>query len=169
MSHDNVAPSTAGQMARELFLRKDHMYGCAETTYVALKQVYDLPNPTQSATAMALNGGIAYSGSTCGAVTGAAMAVGELAESRLTDHKTAKTVSRRIMMRVMAGFRERFSALTCLDLIGLDISQQADHDTFIASGVWQTTCMAQIEYMVEELQELADEIIWNEWVDAALE
>ena len=38
--------------------------------------------PTDASAAMAFNGGIAYSGGPCGAITGAAMAVGLLAEQR---------------------------------------------------------------------------------------
>ena len=117
---------------------------------------------------MALNGGIAYSGSTCGAVTGAAMAVGELAESRLNNHKTAKTVARCIIMRILAAFKDKYGSEKCIDLIELDISKQEDHDTFIERGVWRTICMEQIEYVVGELHRLADEDVWNEWVESVL-
>ena len=62
--------------AREYFLRPDNLYGCAETTFMALKEAYGLPHAADSSAAMALNGGIAYSGGLCGAITGAALAVG---------------------------------------------------------------------------------------------
>ena len=117
---------------------------------------------------MVLNDGIAYSGSMCGAITGAAMAVGELAESRLNDHKTAKTAAWRIIMRIMAAFKEKYEFVNCIELIHLDISKQTDHDAFIERGVWRTTCMDQIEYVVAELHRLADEDVWNEWVEAVM-
>jgi len=169
MDNAESATTEPQKKAREFFLRDDNMFGCAESTYITLKTLYGLPNPTHSAAAMALNGGIAYSGSTCGAITGAAMAVGELAESRLNNHKTAKTVARRIIMRILAAFRDKYVSEKCIDLIELDISKQEDHDAFIERGVWKTTCMGQIEYVVGELHRLADEDVWNEWVASVMQ
>ena len=57
--------------ARAYFLRPDHLYGCAETVFMVLKEAYSLPDPHNSSAAMALNGGVAYGGSVCGAITGA--------------------------------------------------------------------------------------------------
>ena len=73
------------EIARQLFLRDDNHYGCAETSLVALQRAYGLPNADDSSSAMALNGGVAYSGGVCGAISGAAMAVGRLAEQRIGD------------------------------------------------------------------------------------
>ena len=56
----------AGARARELFLADGGVHGCAETAFVVLKEAFGLPDPTESGAAMALNGGIAYSGATSG-------------------------------------------------------------------------------------------------------
>ncbi len=53
---------------------------------MVLKTAYGLDDPMDPAAAVALNGGIAYSGGMCGALTGAALAVGMLAERRIHDH-----------------------------------------------------------------------------------
>ena len=68
------------ERTRALFLRDDNTYGCAEVALVALQEHWSLPDAADSSAAMALNGGVAYSGATCGAITGAAMAVGRLAD-----------------------------------------------------------------------------------------
>ena len=78
---DDLA-TTARERARELFLDDANTYGCAETAFVVLKEAFELPAAADSAAAMALNGGIAYSGSTCGAITGAISASGSPATSR---------------------------------------------------------------------------------------
>ena len=72
----------AVSMARERYLDDRHAYGCAETVFTVLKSAYGLPDEADPSAASALNGGIAYSGGTCGALTGAALAVGLLAERR---------------------------------------------------------------------------------------
>lgn len=150
--------------ARALFLRDDNYYGCAETTFVALKRVYNLPAADDSAAGMALNGGVAYGGGICGAISGAAMAVGMLAAQRIDNHKEAKRVARKIIMHYMDAFLEKYHSVNCRDLIGLDIRQQEQHDQFIESGIWRVNCMAQIEFAMENLAPLMDERVWADVV-----
>ena len=166
MNEDHTLSSRAIDAARTAFLRDDNYYGCAESTLVALQTVFGLENPEDSSAAMALNGGIAYSGGMCGAISGAAMALGRLAESRLDDHKQAKRTARLLAQRLIADFETEFGSSDCRDLINYQISIPAEHDAFIASNVWRTTCMRQIEFSVEHLASLADEAKWNERLDA---
>jgi C_GCAxxG_C_C family probable redox protein len=154
------------EIARSTFLRDDNYYGCAESTLVALQTIFGLENPGDSSAAMALNGGIAYSGGMCGAISGAAMALGRLAELRLVDHQDAKRTARRLTQQLIADFEAEFSSSNCRDLIDFEISIPAEHDAFIASNVWRTTCMRQIEFSVERLASLADEQEWNMRLDS---
>lgn len=157
------------QKARNYFLREDNQYGCAETTYITLKDIYDISNKEDSSAAMALNGGIAYSGGTCGAITGGAMAVGELSKKRIDEHRKAKTVARRITMKIMDGFSQKYGSCDCSDLINYDISIPEEHDKFIESGVWKEDCMAQIEFVVGRLYKLYDKDCWNEIIKEVLD
>lgn len=157
----DIKKEEAKKRARDYFLRESNQYGCAETTYITLKEIYHLQNAIDSSPAMALNGGIAYSGSICGAITGAAMAVGELSKKRIKDHNKAKTVARRITMKIMDGFKEKYSSCNCGDLIEYDISIPEEHDKFIESGVWRDDCMEQIEFVVGKFYKLYDK---NEWI-----
>jgi C_GCAxxG_C_C family probable redox protein len=145
--------------ARELFLTEENIYGCAETPLIALQELYALPDPADSSAAMALNGGIAYSGATCGAITGAALAVGRLAGRRIDDHRDAKRAARRITQRLIEQFAAEFGALNCRDLIGYNLLK--DHDAFIESGIWRDVCMRQIEFAVARLAPLADRAEWD--------
>lgn len=144
---------------RDLFLREENTYGCAETALVALQEHYSLPGATDSSSAMAMNGGVAYSGGPCGALTGAAIAVGRLAAERVDDHREAKGVSRRIIQQLMTEFEERFSSTDCRDLTGYDML--TNHDAFLEEGSWRTTCMAQIEFAVDRLAPLVDPDAWD--------
>jgi len=145
--------------ARRLFLDDEGYHGCAETALVALGEHYDLPNAGDSSPALVLNGGIAYSGSTCGALTGAALAVGRLAASRIPDHREAKSAARFLIQGVMAEFDERFGAVDCYGLTGYDL--KSDHDAFMEDGTWKTACTAQIEFVIDRLGGLADAANWN--------
>ncbi len=150
--------------ARGLFLDDRNLHGCAEATFLALKAGFGLPEPADPSPAMALNGGVAYSGGTCGAVTGAALAVGMLAGSRIADHPRAKLVARQLTAELMDAFRSAHGAVDCRDLLGIDLRAPGAHDAFITSGAWRSRCMAQIEFAVGRMAPLADPDTWREAV-----
>jgi C_GCAxxG_C_C family probable redox protein len=154
-------------VARAYFLTEENIYGCAETTFMALKTAYGLPDPGDSGAAMALNGGVAYGGNICGAISGAAMAVGMLAKERIQDHKSAKRAARQIIMSYMDEFRQAYQSVNCIDLIELDIRDEEEHRRFIESGIWRTACMDQIEFAVRKLAPLNDQIVWERAVQEA--
>jgi len=150
------------EQARTLFLDDRNIFGCAETTFVALKGAFGLPDAPDSSAAMALNGGIAYSGGMCGAICGAAMAVGLLAERRIPDHREAKRAARRITARLMDAFAAEHGAVDCRELLGMDLRTEEGHAAFIDSGIWRDRCMRQIEFSIRRLAELAGEAAWDE-------
>jgi C_GCAxxG_C_C family probable redox protein len=142
------------------YLDDDHPYGCAETVFMTLKGLYGLEAPSDASAAMAFNGGIAYSGGPCGAITGGAMAVGILAEQRLPDHQRAKTVARELVREAMELFQARHGAVDCRTLIGYDLQAPGEHQTFIDSGLWREACAGQIRTVVGHLAGLADDETW---------
>jgi C_GCAxxG_C_C family probable redox protein len=148
-------------LARELFLTESNTYGCAETSFMVLKQAFALPNPEDTSAAMALNGGVAWWGSTCGAITGAALAVGQLAAKRCPDHVSAKRISRLIISRLLADFVTENGSFVCKEIINLDIRKPEEHARFIQEGIWRDVCMNQIVYVVSELFILSDETQWE--------
>ena len=133
---------------------------------MTLQKLYNLTDAENSSPALALNGGVAYSGGICGAISGAAMAVGRLAEERIADHNEAKRTARRITQDLMAEFDEVFGSHDCAGLIEYDISSPEGHDEFITSGVWRRTCMRQIEFTVGLLAGLADPAVWQRTVSS---
>jgi C_GCAxxG_C_C family probable redox protein len=147
--------------ARELFLDDANTYGCAETVFIVLKEAFGLPDAAHSAAAMALNGGLAYSGGPCGAVTGAALAVGLLAAQRIEDHGEAKAAARRIIAVLMDDFASEFGALDCRTLTGVDLRTEAGHRAFIERGTWRDGCMRQIEFVAGRLAALVDPDAWD--------
>ncbi len=147
--------------ARRLFLDRRNIHGCAETVFVVLKTVYGLDDPGNSSAAMALNGGVAYDGGPCGAISGAALAVGLLAGRRIADHREAKSVARELIAGLMDDFREAYGALDCRDLIGIDLRAPGAHEAFIRSLAWRDRCMPQIEFAITRLALLAEPAAWD--------
>jgi C_GCAxxG_C_C family probable redox protein len=148
-------------LARAYFLDERHELGCAEVTFIVLKGAFGLDDPMDPAAASALNGGVAYGGGTCGAVTGAAMALGLLAGMRIADHARAKRVARELTARLMDGFADEHGSLACRDLIQVDLRAPGGHDAFIESGIWRDRCMRQIETTIRAVAPLADPAAWE--------
>jgi C_GCAxxG_C_C family probable redox protein len=143
------------------YLDDGHAYGCAETAFLTLKDVYGLEHPGDASAAMAFNGGIAYSGGPCGAITGAAMAVGMLAEQRISDHRRAKAVARELVYETMRAFEAEHGAMDCRTLIGYDLRAPGQHRAFMDSGRWREACASQIRTVVGHLAPLADDATWE--------
>lgn len=136
-------------LARSLFLRDDNLYGCAETTSLVLEQAYGLP--VDVSPAMALNGGVGWSGGVCGAISAAALVAGRLAARKVPDHKQAKSLARSMVAELMHEFQARYGATDCRQLTGLDISTAEGHAAFLAAGKWRTDCMDQIAFVIRRL------------------
>jgi len=156
-----ITQQEAIQNARAHFLRDDNLYGCGETTFMTLKDVYDLLDPLDSSPAMVLNGGVAYRGSVCGAILGAAMAVGMLAELHIPDHNQAKRAARLIIASYMDQFQSSFQSINCRDLLELDLGDELQHQRFIESGIWRTRCIQHIEFAINKLVNLRDPATWD--------
>lgn len=155
-----MAEIDVAAIARAYFLDAPNQFGCAETAFIVLKGAYGLDDPMDASAAMALNGGVAYSGGACGAITGAALAVGMLAERRIDDHLAAKRVARQLVAGLMGDFLAEHGAVDCRDLIGYDLRAPGQHEAFIAGGIWRDRCMRQIEFAVTRLAPLAVEDAW---------
>ncbi len=153
--------SDAVEHARRCFLRDDNRFGCAELTFLALTAAFGLEPDRDSSVAMALNGGVAYSGGPCGAITGAGLALGLLAGRRIRDHAAAKAAARALTASLLDAFRHEHGAVDCRDLIGLDLRTPGGHEAFIRSGIWRERCMGQIEFAVRAVAPLADADEWD--------
>jgi C_GCAxxG_C_C family probable redox protein len=129
-------------------------------TLIVLQEQFGLPEAGDSSPAMALNGGIGYSGATCGAITGAALAVGRLAGHRLPDHTEAKGEARALVQALMVAFTGEFGSADCRQLTGYDFREPGAHHDFIQSGIWRTACLRQIEFALTTTLRLVDQSAW---------
>lgn len=148
------------QRVRELFLDDANTFGCAETALIALQEHFGLPDSGDSSAAMALNGGIAYTGGMCGAVTGAALAAGRQAGRLIPDHSRAKGAARELTQALIVDFAARFGAVGCRELSGYDFMKPGEHHAFIESGFWREACLRQIIFAVERTSHLAAAADW---------
>ena len=123
MSRTDRMVEMSAEKARELAI--EHFakgFNCAEAVLLGMTQAFGLEASCVPRIATAFGAGIARRGEACGALAGAAMALGlrfgrEDPADRLTkDALYAK------MDSVMRAFEKEFGSVRCIDLTGVDMS-----------------------------------------------
>jgi C_GCAxxG_C_C family probable redox protein len=108
--------------------RDGRHYNCAESTVLIVNDKHPLPGfGAEAMKIMSLTGGgISMSGHACGAVVGIATALGLAYGTDGTepqDEFPKKRMENMMMSRAIIGeFKEKFGAVNCKDLTGLDFS-----------------------------------------------
>lgn len=95
-----------------------------------------------------MGGGIGRSGLTCGALVGAAMAIG-VRLGRLSaagDREPSYDAARHLV----SGFQERFGSTGCRELTGIDLTTPRGRQSWADQGM-QQTCGRFVEWAVGEV------------------
>ncbi len=104
--------------------------------------------------ACGFGGGMGRLGGTCGAVTGAIMAIG-LADC---DPDPRAPVTKARVYALVRSFVEEFEArhpsTLCRELLGCDISSPEGYDEATTLGLFQTKCPKYVEDAVEILEDM---------------
>jgi C_GCAxxG_C_C family probable redox protein len=139
--------------ARILF---DRGFNCAESVLLVLAgDDHGEPPPWQRAAAT-FGGGIARQGLLCGCLTGCAMAVGLRIGRLRPDDQETRDRSYRVTAAIFRRFRQRFGALDCRLLSGMDFNQS--NSTEALRRLHTETCAPMVEETVRiALEELARE------------
>ncbi len=117
-----------GERAEALFMQG---YNCAESVLAAVAECLELGCDCIPAIATGMGGGVGHTGHTCGAVSGAAMAIGLVTpQKKLPDHAAEKKWANDVGTEMVAAFRRKFDAVNCRDLLGVDFSQPGSAEKY---------------------------------------
>lgn len=97
-------------------------YNCAQAVACTLAPLIGADEDLCFRAAEGLGGGMGGLTETCGAVSGAAMAVG-LANSNGQDDRTSKQATYRIVRKLVSDFREQNGSTLCPELKGIKTKQ----------------------------------------------
>jgi len=117
MKNRHLDPQYVGRKAKELFLSG---WNCAEAVVLAINGAAGTKIPVELATGF--GGGIGGSGSTCGALIGAVMALGHWAGRRVPDKEQKKIAYERVR-KLFASFRESFYSTACWELTNCETEE----------------------------------------------
>jgi C_GCAxxG_C_C family probable redox protein len=115
-------------------------FTCGQAVLAAYAERHGLGRDTALRVACAFGGGIARTGSTCGAVSGALMAIGlEHGRTNVGDEAARERTyekSRALLER----FRQEHGSAVCRELLGVDIGTPAGRDAATKAGLFKTRC-----------------------------
>lgn len=126
-------------------------YNCAESALLALCGGQTWVNGELQRLATPFGGGVARRGMLCGALAGAAMALGlHLGRSTPGDDE-AKVRAYAAVEALLAAVEGRFGSTQCRELTGLDFRAPASHDAF--PPVKQRVCIPVLRMAVQLARE----------------
>lgn len=114
-------------------------YNCAQATFAPLAEGLGMDQSQAIRVSAAFGGGIARTGETCGALSGALMALGLKRGSTETSPEIKAAAYSRAQA-LMAAFVERCGAKNCRDLIGCDLSTPEGQAQSAARNTHETVC-----------------------------
>jgi C_GCAxxG_C_C family probable redox protein len=127
----------AGRNAREYLASE---YNCAQSVLKAILEEKGIFFEKAISLSSGFGGGIAGEGRTCGAVSGAIMAIGVLNGLRSKDVKKTKERTYKISSILIERFKEKFKTTQCYELIGVNIKDPEAVKAARESGVFSDQC-----------------------------
>lgn len=143
------------QQHKEIALQRfSQGYNCAQSVFTVFAEEAGLREEEARRIAALFGGGIGRTGQTCGAVTGALMALGLIAAHNSLQDSEAKDRLNQLAQRFMEEFRQQNQATHCQDLIGFDLREPEGHHLARQSGVFTERCPKFVESAVMLLDEI---------------
>ena len=125
-------------------------YNCAQSVFAACGACGGMSEAACLVVAGPFGGGMGRMGETCGAVTGALMALGvRHGQGMATDPASARGPLYDRVAALAAAFRERHGSLTCRELTGCDLRTPEGQAKFKAGDLHHTLCQGLVASAVE--------------------
>lgn len=130
-------------------------FSCSQAVFSAWAEELGLDPETALRVATAFGGGMGRRGDTCGAVTGAFMAIG-LKHGRVsTDDEETRDRAYALVERFVEEFESRHGSIVCRDMLGYDLSSPEGQR--LSEELWPEG--APCEQAVRDAAEILKEIL----------
>lgn len=129
-------------------------FSCSQAVLAVYGEGSGVPRETLLKIATGFGGGMARMGLTCGAVSGAFMALGLAYGQTAASEGEAKEKTYTFIQEFAAQFSERHGALACRDLLGYDLSTPEGRLEAKASGRVDAFCPTVVRSAAEILDAL---------------
>ena len=129
-------------------------HSCSQAVFTAFAEKAGLDYATAVKIASGFGGGMGRMGGTCGALTGAFMALG-LKSGGADAESKEKTYA--LVRRCAARFKTRHGSLQCKDLLGCDIGTTEGQKLIKEKNLHSTICVGIVQATAEILEELLED------------
>ncbi len=136
-----------------VYFKEGGGFNCSQAVFAALAPIFDLEVKTATQVAAAFGGGIARTGGTCGAVTGALMALGLTYGATEASDLESKKLTYSKASEFLDQFRERHGTCQCRELVGCDIGTKEGLKFMKENKIAATKCVNYICDAVEIIEE----------------
>jgi C_GCAxxG_C_C family probable redox protein len=127
---------------------------CSQAVFEQYAEAYDVDSEQALKIACGFGGGMGRMGHTCGAVTGAIMAIG-MATCRPDPRAlAAKLHTYEMVQRFLEQFAARHESTLCRELLGCDINTPEGYAEATRLGLFQTRCHKLVQDAVEILEDM---------------
>ncbi|MFH0785866.1 MAG: C-GCAxxG-C-C family protein [Pseudomonadota bacterium] len=133
----------------------EYGYLCSESVIISAAKHMNIDWDHLPAIATGLGGGFGGMGSTCGALTGAVLALG-LSHGRNKPDQDP-FVCGALVQKLAEGFKERFGSVDCIDILGVDIRTEEGRTHSMNQGLLnlpcKDCCVFVARYLAENISE----------------
>ncbi|MBS5787322.1 MAG: C_GCAxxG_C_C family protein [Clostridioides difficile] len=129
-------------------------FDCAQIVLSNVSEGLDIDKKTANKVAACFGAGM-FDGETCGAVTGALMAIGLKYGHYLPDDGESKGLNIQKLMEFKYKFLEKYDSVICKNLLGYDISNPMGAEKIHENNLLNTFCPK----VVSETTKILDEIL----------
>jgi C_GCAxxG_C_C family probable redox protein len=129
-------------------------FNCAQALFSTYCRENGLDKETALKIATSFGGGMAHTGETCGAVTGALMVIGLKYGKIKADDNTAKDRTYKLVQEFAEKFKEVNGSLNCTDLIGCDLSTEEGMQNALSRNLFRTVCFKYVRDAAQIVEKL---------------
>lgn len=133
----------AVKRAGELFARD--AYNCSMAVVSSLAELMGRDPTDLLPLAAPFGGGIARAGLTCGALTGAVLALGMIAGPREYRDRKNRETAYRLITPLVEEFHRNLGSALCAEITGVDISTEAGRERFREQNILEERCVPAVE------------------------
>lgn len=117
-------------------------YTCAESVLRAVSDEYGI-EMNQPHVAMTFGGGMGLMGDTCGAMTGAVMAIGLVKGPVANPQEFQQTMP--LVRELRRRFETEMKTINCRELTGMDLSKPGGLEELVQSGTSDKVCVPAVD------------------------
>jgi C_GCAxxG_C_C family probable redox protein len=132
-------------------------FSCSQSVLGAFAPGLGLDAPSAFRVSCAFGGGMAHCGETCGAVTGAFMALGLAFGRTVASDLAARDRTYRLARELRNRFTDLHGSMLCRDLLGVDLSTEEGSRMATEEGLPRQRCPALVRDAARIVRDLLDE------------